>query len=184
VRDVEVQNGGTNDSGESVIGRPVMRHMRVLRHCDGPLLEAILEQPDFELEELHVAWFGSRRRGYDSTKPWKALLSGKGLPKLRRLQLGSDFDFEVERFRDLVMSPLAKRLEMLALTELWERVLEPSIEVLKAAPPAVKLELRVGDPVLLARWRGTRLASLQLQRGMGPPALVMRRGASGAYERV
>jgi uncharacterized protein (TIGR02996 family) len=183
VRDVEVANGGTNDSGESVLARPVMRHMRILRHCDGPLLEAILEQPDFELEELHMGWFGSRRRGYDRNKPWSALLSGKGLPRLRRLELGNDVSFEVEQFRELVESPLAQRLEMLGIFTLWERVIEPAIEVMRALPASARFELRVRDHVLHARMRDGR-PGIEFERRELPPRLVMRRGASGAYEKL
>jgi uncharacterized protein (TIGR02996 family) len=183
VRDVEVANGGTNDSGESVLARPAMRHMRILRHCDGPLLEAILERPEFELEELHIGWFGSRRRGYDPDKPWKALLSGKGLPRLRRLEIGKDVHFKVAQFKELVESPLARRLELLGIFSLWERVIEPAIEVMRALPSSARFELRVDNHVLLARWRDPPLG-LELEHRELPPRVVMRRGASGDYEKV
>jgi uncharacterized protein (TIGR02996 family) len=184
VRDLEVSNGGTNDSGESVLARPAMRHMRILRHCDGPLLEAILEQPDFELEELHLAWFGSRRRGYDENEPWERLLAGKGLPRLKRLVLGHEIYLELSRFRELVTSPLVERLDLLALSSLWDRVLEPVTELMRSLRLPAKFELRVGDPMLHEQARWHLPPEVELERRSRPPKLVMRRGASGAYEKA
>jgi hypothetical protein len=174
--------------------------MRILRYCDWPLLEAILEQSDFELEELSVSWFGSFRPDYDRDKPWNALVSGKGLPCLRRLELG-DEGVDLERFKELVSSPLVERLELLGILpsapmaftwprvpvplppSFWDPYIEPMIEVMRALPASAKFELRVFAAVLHARVQGAP-PEIERERYARHPPLVLRRSASGDYEKV
>ncbi|MGZ3455510.1 MAG: TIGR02996 domain-containing protein [Polyangiales bacterium] len=113
VRELRVENGGTNDSGENVLAHPAMRHLRVLLNCDGPLLEAIAPRTDFTIERLRMGWFGSRRRGYDRAVAFRALVDAKGLPRLTALELGHETQCTPAMIVELLESPIGARLQRL-----------------------------------------------------------------------
>lgn len=113
VRTLTVENAGSNDSGENVLAQPAMRHLLALQECDGPLLEALALQTEFRLETLHLAWIGSRRRGYDPANAWSALLRARGLPRLASLELDDEVDLTPAMLRALLESRIGRQLRTL-----------------------------------------------------------------------
>jgi uncharacterized protein (TIGR02996 family) len=157
VRELTISTQGTGDSGEGIVLQPVMRRLRSLRNCNGPLLQALLRHPDCGIEELHIGYFGGPgAHGDEGRKPlWELLLAGQGLLQLRRLCVGEWTYLQPEQYIALLHSPLGGRLEKFVIQSHWaEQKLLPLMLQETATALAIEIHNRDNPPKVQRIGRG------------------------------
>jgi uncharacterized protein (TIGR02996 family) len=149
VREIEVRPNSSG-LGEAVLAQPVMRHLRTLIHCNGPLLDLLLKQEGFMLEELRLFTLGGvsgQRNDAERSRLWGLLLAGERLTQLRRLVVGEWTYVQPEQQVALLQSPLGRRLERVVFQSRWaEQPLLPLLLQQQATVPALEIHNRDKPP--------------------------------------
>jgi uncharacterized protein (TIGR02996 family) len=172
VRELSIYSSGSRDSGEELMAQPVMRRLRLLRYCNGSLLETLLAQPDLVLETLEYSWAQSRRDPGAAARAWPRLLAGEGLQGLRHLILGQETTLDPAGMEALLASPLAKRLNRLSQMTWGHR--DALLAMLPRVPaPTEKLEVdlyhRVDQGVRVRRGPDGNMSATEIISGVHWP---------------